>query len=66
MIPDPKPIEIPKSYETLPLTHTRVSHYPTGAPEATPVVVVVLNRPEKNNAFSPKRYKPGPSFSDAI
>ncbi|KAA8643945.1 hypothetical protein EYZ11_006358 [Aspergillus tanneri] len=52
MIPSPTPINIPKSYETLHLTHVQVSHHPAGAPEATPVVVVTLNRPEKHNAFT--------------
>lgn len=52
MIPAPEPINLPKSYETLPLTHVKVSHHPAGAPEATPVVVVTLNRPEKHNAFT--------------
>ncbi|KAL5363605.1 ClpP/crotonase [Aspergillus floccosus] len=52
MTPTPDPINIPQSYETLPLTHVKVSHHPAGAPEATPVVVVSLNRPEKNNAFT--------------
>jgi enoyl-CoA hydratase/carnithine racemase len=52
MLPDPEPIHVPKSYETLPLTHVKVSHLPAGALEATPVVVVTLNRPEKHNAFT--------------
>ena len=51
MIPAP-PLNIPKSYETLPLTDVKVSHHPEGVPVATPVVVVTLNRPDKNNAFS--------------
>lgn len=45
-------IVIPPSYEKLPTTHIKVSHYPAGAETATPVVVVVLNRPEKRNAFT--------------
>ncbi|GMF83267.1 unnamed protein product [Aspergillus oryzae] len=52
MIPAPPPVDIPKSYETLLLTDVKVSHHPEGAPVATPVVVVTLNRPDKNNAFS--------------
>jgi len=52
MIPSPDPITIPQSYETLPLTHVKVSHHPAGAPEATPVVVVTLDRPEKHNSFT--------------
>ncbi|GMF73508.1 unnamed protein product [Aspergillus oryzae] len=45
-------IVIPQSYERLPTTHIKVSHYPAGAETATPVVVVILNRPEKRNAFT--------------
>ncbi|KAJ5786940.1 Enoyl-CoA hydratase AKT3-1 [Penicillium pulvis] len=47
-------IDIPTSYETFNLTHLRISHYPSGAPEATPVVIFTLDRPEKHNAFTPQ------------
>ncbi|KAJ5746857.1 Enoyl-CoA hydratase AKT3-1 [Penicillium nucicola] len=47
-------IKIPNSYESLDLTHVKVSHHPVGSPAATPVVIVTLNRPEKNNAFTPQ------------
>lgn len=47
-------IEIPTSYETFNLTHIQISHHPSGAPEATPVVIFTLNRPEKHNAFTPQ------------
>ncbi|KAJ6043054.1 Enoyl-CoA hydratase AKT3-1 [Penicillium canescens] len=53
MAPPAAFIEIPDSYESLDLTHVKVSHYPLGSPTATPVVIVTLNRPEKNNAFTP-------------
>ncbi|CAI7624249.1 unnamed protein product [Penicillium bialowiezense] len=52
MIPDPEPVTIPKSYETVSLTHVKVSHYPIGASNATPVIVVTLDRPDKHNAFT--------------
>jgi hypothetical protein len=52
MIFDPDTIDIPKSYETLSLTDVKVSHHPAGAPEATPVIVVTLNRPQKHNSFT--------------
>lgn len=52
MIPDPPPIEIPTSYESLQTSHIKVSHHPQGSPNATPVVVVTLNRPNKHNAFT--------------
>ena len=47
-------IDIPTSYETLDLTHIKISHHPVGAPSATPVVSITLNRPEKHNAFTPE------------
>jgi len=52
MLPDPVQIKIPKSYETLPVTDVKVLHYPENAGEATPVVVVTLNRPKQGNAFT--------------
>ncbi|KAL4891807.1 ClpP/crotonase [Aspergillus ambiguus] len=52
MATTPDNINIPKSYEALALAHVKVSHHPPGAPAATPVVVVSLNRPEKHNAFT--------------
>jgi enoyl-CoA hydratase/carnithine racemase len=53
MAPPEAFIEIPNSYESLDLTHVTISHYPLGSPTTTPVVIVTLNRPEKNNAFTP-------------
>lgn len=47
-------IQIPASYEALNLSHVKIFHDPPGAPTATPVVVLTLNRPEKNNAFTPQ------------
>ena len=52
MLPDPVTVKIPKSYEALPVKDIKVSHYPENAPEATPVVVVTLNRPKQGNAFT--------------
>ena len=52
MLPDPVTVEIPKSYETLPVKDIKISHHPEGAPEATPVIVVTLNRPKQGNAFT--------------
>lgn len=48
----PPPIEVPSSYEKHQFVHIKVSHSPVGAPTATPVVIVTLNRPEKRNAFT--------------
>lgn len=52
MIPNPAPLQIPPSYESLDTVHLKVSHHPAGAPTATPVVVVTLNRPANHNAFT--------------
>jgi enoyl-CoA hydratase/carnithine racemase len=52
MIPSSPPVSVPESYETLDLKDIKVSHHPVGAPSATPVVVVTLNRPEKHNAYT--------------
>ncbi|KIY03518.1 uncharacterized protein Z520_00209 [Fonsecaea multimorphosa CBS 102226] len=52
MLPDPPTIKVPSSYESLPVKDIKVSHYPEHAPEATPVVVVTLNRPKQGNAFT--------------
>lgn len=52
MLADPVKVQIPKSYETLPVKHVKVSHYPEGAAEPTPVIVVTLNRPQQGNAFT--------------
>ncbi|KAL3476777.1 ClpP/crotonase-like domain-containing protein [Aspergillus californicus] len=48
----PPAITIPSSYETLPTTHIKLSHYPPGTATATPIIIVTLNRPEKRNAFT--------------
>lgn len=47
-------IDLPASYESLELTHIKLSHHPLGSPSVTPVIVITLNRPEKNNAFTPQ------------
>ncbi|OCT49002.1 3-hydroxypropionyl-coenzyme A dehydratase [Cladophialophora carrionii] len=52
MLPDPVTVQIPRSYEALPVKDIKVSHYPEGAAEATAVVVVTLNRPKQGNAFT--------------
>lgn len=53
MIFDPKSLELPTSYEHVPTSgHVIVKHHPPGAPTVTPVVVVTLNRPKNQNAFT--------------
>lgn len=48
------PVQSPKSYTELSKSfgHIKVSHVPENAPEATPVVLLTLNRPDKGNAFT--------------
>lgn len=51
-MPPNSSITIPASYETLPTTHIKLSHYPAGNASPTPVIIVALNRPSKRNAFT--------------
>ncbi|KAH8699069.1 ClpP/crotonase-like domain-containing protein [Talaromyces proteolyticus] len=52
MIPSPEPVVIPTSYEAVPTTDIKVFHHPRGSKEATSVIVVTLNRPQNQNAFT--------------
>ena len=47
----PVPLNIPTSYSSLPLQRIALSHVPASSPTATPVILLILNRPEKNNAW---------------
>ncbi|KAJ5241620.1 Enoyl-CoA hydratase AKT3-1 [Penicillium citrinum] len=47
-------IDLPLSYEALQLTHIKLSHHPIGTSTVTPVIIITLNIPEKNNAFTPQ------------
>ncbi|PGH23920.1 hypothetical protein AJ80_01982 [Polytolypa hystricis UAMH7299] len=47
----PMPLEIPTSYSSLSLQRIALSHVPASSKTATPVILLTLNRPEKNNAF---------------
>jgi enoyl-CoA hydratase/carnithine racemase len=42
----------PESYNTFTLPELRFSHHPPTSPTVTPVVLVILNRPEARNAFT--------------
>lgn len=42
----------PLSYNDYPLPQIRLSHHPASAPVPTPVILIILNRPEANNAFT--------------
>ena len=49
----PRPtIELPSSYASLNTTQIAVSHVPASSPSPTPVILVTLDRPTKNNAFT--------------
>lgn len=43
---------LPDSYETLALPAVRLAHHPANTPSVTPIVLVILNRPEQKNAFN--------------
>jgi len=49
-----KQIPIPKSFKDIPFEQIRLSHIPEHAPEATPIILVTLYRPNRYNAFTPK------------
>lgn len=52
MIPSQPPLDLPTSYETIPLTHIKLSHHPAGSPSPTPIIILTLNRPQMQNAFT--------------
>lgn len=45
-------VEIPGSYSSLQRRQLKVSTHPPNQPSATKVMVLTINRPEKNNAFT--------------
>ena len=48
----PPVVQLPASYADLPVQQVKVSHIPASSPTPTPVLLVTLNRPDKNNAFT--------------
>jgi enoyl-CoA hydratase/carnithine racemase len=42
----------PESYNTNALPHLKFSHHPASSPTVTPIILVILNRPEARNAFT--------------
>lgn len=44
--------DLPDSYETLSLPAVKLSHHPANTPTVTPIILVILNRPEQKNAFN--------------
>ena len=47
----PTPLEIPTSYSDLPMQRIALSHVPASSKTVTSVILLTLNRPEKNNAW---------------
>lgn len=52
MTPALAPIELPSSYAKLNTQHIKISHVPESSPIPTPVILITLCRPGKNNAFT--------------
>lgn len=52
MYPPEPPVELPSSYAKLDLSDIKISHVPESSLEPTPVLVLTLNRPNNNNAFT--------------
>ena len=50
--PETPPIALPKSYANLKFTSILLSHYPASSAQVTPIVILTLNRPKANNAFT--------------
>jgi enoyl-CoA hydratase/carnithine racemase len=42
----------PTSYANLPFKHISLSHHPTSSPAVTPIIIISIDRVEKNNAFT--------------
>lgn len=46
------PTKLPESYNTLKLQDIKLSHHPASSTTVTPIILVILNRPEARNAFT--------------
>ena len=44
--------DLPDSYAALSLSALKLSHHPASSPTPTPVILVTLYRPTKNNAYT--------------
>ena len=49
-----KRVPIPGSFKDISFEQVRLSHVPENAPETTAIIVIILYRPSKYNAFTPK------------
>ncbi|KAK6366850.1 hypothetical protein LTS17_010401 [Exophiala oligosperma] len=45
-------LQVPESYDLLPLRQIKVSNVPASSRSVTPVILIAFNRPEKLNAFT--------------
>lgn len=45
-------VDVPATYTSLDLPHIKVVHVPATSTTPTPVILITLNRPGKNNAFT--------------
>jgi enoyl-CoA hydratase/carnithine racemase len=52
MYPESESMQLPESYSSLDLPHIKLLHVPESSTTATPILVIVLNRAEENNAFT--------------
>jgi enoyl-CoA hydratase/carnithine racemase len=52
MVSPSSSIDLPSSYTSLKTSHIAVCHVPSSSPSPTSVILVTLNRPDKNNAFT--------------
>ncbi|CZT52354.1 related to probable enoyl-CoA hydratase [Rhynchosporium secalis] len=43
---------LPSTYASLPFSDILISHVPASSPSPTPVILITLHRPQKNNAFT--------------
>ncbi|KAF2668828.1 enoyl-CoA hydratase/isomerase family protein [Microthyrium microscopicum] len=46
------PVQLPQSYASLDYTSISLSHHPATSKEVTPIIILTLNRPKANNAFT--------------
>jgi enoyl-CoA hydratase/carnithine racemase len=51
-MPSHTEIELPGSYQDLPLKHIRLAHHPASSPTPTSIIILTLYRPGKHNAFT--------------
>ena len=51
---DPRQLQLPSSYSSLPYEEIKLSHVPESSKEVTPIILLTLYRPKNNNAFTEK------------